>query len=110
MRVWRGAVRCRQPGPHPSADPLTRADRWCRCLRNWRDGRCSSWLARWGGLRLFEWLPRLGKGRAMVQGGAMEAEVRWPAESGTPGLYTQILFGLVCGSGCDGRRFAGVAS
>jgi hypothetical protein len=79
----------------------------------------SAQLARWalqfaagtlGRAWLFEWLPRLGKGRAMMQGGATEAGVLWPAESGTPSLHAQILSGLVCGSGCDGRRFAGVAS
>ena len=70
-------------------------------VRGWHAGE---------GFGLFEWLPRLGKGRAMMQGGAMAAEVLWPAESGTPVLHAQILSGLVCGSGCDGRRFAGVAS
>jgi hypothetical protein len=55
-------------------------------MRNRRDGRCGSWLARWGRLLLFEWLPRVRDGLAMALGGAVEAGIFWPARWGTPGL------------------------
>jgi len=55
-------------------------------MRNRRDGRCGSWLARWGWLSLFEWRPRVRDGQAMTQGEAIEAGIFWPAGWGTPGL------------------------
>lgn len=38
-------------------------DRLSARMRNRRDGRCGSWLARWGRLSPFQWVPRVRTGR-----------------------------------------------